>query len=154
MEPLSVAASIIGLLTASAKIVTVVTELVRREKDAPRSLHRVLTEVSELNTCLAYLAPFIQGAKSTDRGRKDAISLEQVVVITTSLVLNMSELDKMLDSYNLSDKMSKFNRVRWFMDEAKILENLDSVRGSKASLNLILTILTWCELPQTLRYLH
>lgn len=143
MEPLSVAASIIGLLATSAKIVTVVTELVRREKDAPQSLHRVLTEISELNTCLAHLAPFIQGTKSTERGRKDAISLEQVVVISTSLVLNMSELDKTLDSYNLSDRMSRFNRVRWLMDEAKILKNLNSVRASKASLNLILTIFTW-----------
>lgn len=143
MEPLSVAASIIGVLTTSAKIITVVTELVRREKAAPQSLHRVLTEVSELNTCLAHLAPFIQGAKSTDRDRKDAISLEQVVVISTSLVLNMSELDKTLDSYNLSDKMSQSNRLRWAMDEARIFEILDSVRASKASLNLILTVFTW-----------
>lgn len=143
MEPLSVAASIIGILATSAKIVTVVTDLVRREKDTPQSLHRVLTEVSELNTCLAQLAPFIQGAKSTDRGRKDTISLEQVVVINTSLVLNMSELDKTLDSYNLGDKISKFNRMRWIMDETKILEILNSVRASKASLNLILTLFTW-----------
>lgn len=142
MEPLSVAASIIGILATSAKIVTVVTDLVRREKDTPQSLHRVLTEVSELNTCLAQLAPFIQGAKSTDRGRKDTISLEQVVVINTSLVLNMSELDKTLDSYNLGDKISKFNRMRWMMDETKILEILNSVRASKASLNLILTLFT------------
>lgn len=143
MEPLSVAASIIGILATSAKIVTVVTALVRRDKDIPQSLHRVLTEVSELNTCLAQLAPLIQGAKSTERGRKDLVSLEQVVVISTSLVLNMSELEKTLDSYNLDDKMSKFNRIRWMMDEIRILEILNSVRDSKASLNLILTIFTW-----------
>ncbi len=143
MEPLSVAASIIGVLATSAKIVTILTALIRKEKHAPQSLHRVLTEVSELNTCLAQLAPLIQGAKSTDRSHKDAITMEHVVVLSTSLVLNMSELDKTLDSYNLRDKMSKFNRMHWLMDEAKILEILNSVRASKASLNLILTVFTW-----------
>ena len=64
----------------------------------------------------------------------------------------MSELDETLDSYSLSDKMPKFNGLRWAMDEAGIFKILNSVRASKASLNLILTVFTWWEPLQTLCY--
>lgn len=112
MDPLSVIASITGILAVAAKITTAITGFIEKDQDAPNSTRSVLTEVSDLSLCLTQLAPFIRGIRDAERIRKDAISVEQVVVISTLLVLNISELEKMLDSFNLDQPMSMTARMR------------------------------------------
>lgn len=143
MDPLSVIASITGILAVAAKITAAVTEFIGKERDAPRSIRSVLMELSDLTSCLAHLEMFVRGAKDAPKTRRDAISVEQIVAITTSLVLNMSELHKILDSFKLDKPMSTSVRLRWLGSEEKINEILTRVGASKTSLNLILTIFTW-----------
>lgn len=136
-------ASITGILAAAAKITTVVTGFIEKNRDVPNSTRSVLTEVSDLSLCLAQLAPFIRGTRIAERTRKDAISVEQIVVVSTSLVLNISELEQMLDSLSLDQPMSMTARMRWVKVEGRIECILTRIRASKSSLNLILTIFTW-----------
>lgn len=147
MDPLSVAASITGLLAAAAKITSVVTSFIEKERDAPASAHSVLTEVSDLSLCLAQLAPFIRGTKSAERSRRDAISVEQVVIISTSLVMSVSELEKLLNSFKIDLPMSTMAKIHWARNSEKVNKILTRIRASKSSLNLILTIFTW-SVPQ------
>ncbi|KAM0794156.1 G-protein alpha subunit-domain-containing protein [Usnea florida] len=142
MDPLSVTASITGIVAVAAKITTTLAAFIDRDRNAPKSIRRVLTELSDLRICLDQLAPFIRGVKDAEESRKDGISVEQVVVISTSLVLNISELDKMLDSFRLDDTMSAIARLRWIKNEEKIDKILTHIRASKSSLSLILTIFT------------
>ena len=143
MDPLSVIASITGILAVAAKITTTLAAFIEKDRNAPKSIRRVLTELSDLRACLDQLAPFIQGIKGAEESRKDGISVEQVVVISTSLVLNISELDKMLDSFRLEEPMSTTARLRWTKNEEKIDNILTHIRASKSSLSLILIIFTW-----------
>ena len=143
MEPLSVAASITGILAVAAKITKVVAGFVRKSKDVPDSAHKVLSELSDLTLCLKQLAPFIRGDRYADRTRQEAISVEQIVVLSTSLVLNMSELESLVDSFGIGSSISITARARWVNSEHKVLGLLTCVRASKNSLNLILTIFTW-----------
>lgn len=147
MDPLSVAASITGLLAAAAKITSVVTSFIEKERDAPASAHSVLTEVSDLSLCLAQLAPFIRGTKTAERSRRDAISVEQVVIISTSLVMSVSELEKLLNSFKLDLPMSTMAKIHWARNSEKFNKILTRIQASKSSLNLILTIFTW-SVPQ------
>lgn len=144
MDPLSITAAVTGILTAAAKITTVVTAFIHSVSDAPMSTRSVLAEVSDLNLCLNQLKPFLQGTKNTDRIRRDGISVEQVVAISTSLVLGISKLEKLLESLKLDQPLySAFARIQWVRNEERIEGILKRIRASRSSLNLILTIFTW-----------
>ena len=143
MDPLSVTASITGIVAVAAKITTALATFIDKDRDAPESVRRVRNELSDLRICLDQLAPFIRGIKNAEESRKNGISVEQVVIISTSLVLNISELDRMLDSFGLEVPMSVIARLRWTKNEEKIDKILTHISASKSSLSLILTICTW-----------
>lgn len=136
-------ASVAGILAVSAKITTAVTEFIQSVGDVPESTRSVLTEVSDLSLCLSQLMPFLRGTRTAERTRRDGISVEQVVVISTSLVMSISELEKLLDSFKLDLPMSAFARMQWVRNEEKVNRILNRIRASRSSLNLILTIFTW-----------
>lgn len=150
MDPLSVAASITGILTVAAKITKLVAKFIEKGRDAPASMHSALSELSDLSICVAQLSPFVQGNKHVERSRKDAISVQQIVVLITALVLNISELEKLLNSFGLDRPLSPIARVGWISNEEKIKALLTRVQASKGSLNLILTIFTWWVYDYTL----
>lgn len=143
MEPISVIASITGVLLGAAQIIKVVSEFIEKEKDAPKSAQSVVLELSDLSLCLRQLEPFIKGTRRAERNRQDCISVEQVIVLSTSLALNISELEKLVDTLKLRQPMSRLAKIRWVMSEGKINRLLSQLRASKSSLNLILTIFTW-----------
>ena len=143
MDGLSVVASVTGILSAVAKVTMMVTKFIEKEKDAPNSMRKVLAEVADLSNCLTQLSPFIQNIENVPAERKAAISVEQVVAINTSCVLTLSELEEVLDSFQLDQPMAAGNRLRWAWHQEKIESILVRLRASKSSLNLILTIFTW-----------
>ena len=142
MDPLSVIASVTGILAVAAKITTAVTESIQSVGDVPASTRSVLAEVSDLSFCLSQLTPFLRGTRTAERIRRDGISVEQVVAISTSLVMSISELESLLDSFKLDLPMSAFARIQWVRNEERINGILNRIRASRDSLNLILTIFT------------
>lgn len=69
--------------------------------------------------------------------------LEQVIIIFTDCVSIFSELEQILDSIKTDGPMRMLDRVKWAMKEKTILKLVNRLQTSKASLGLILTILTW-----------
>ena len=55
MDPLSVSASIIGILEASAKVSSVLIAFVRSTKAAPKLAQTVLSQVNDLSAILTHL---------------------------------------------------------------------------------------------------
>ena len=143
MDGLSVIASVTGILTAAVKVTMMITNLIEKERDAQNSMRKVLAEVADLSNCLTQLSPFIQNIGNVPTERKATISVEQVVAINTSCVLTLSELEEVLDSFQLDQPMAAGTRLRWTRHQEKIENILVRVRASKSSLNLILTIFTW-----------
>ena len=143
MEPISIIASITGVLLGAAQITKVVSDFIEKEKDAPKSAQSVVLELSDLSLCLSQLAPFIKGTRHAERGRQACISIEQVVILSTSLALSISELEELVDALKLRQLISKLAKIRWVMNEGKINRLLSRLRASKSSLNLVLTIFTW-----------
>ena len=143
MDPLSVIASVTGILVAAAHVTIMVNNFIEKERDAPDSLRKVSAEVADLSNCLTHLAPFLQDIENVATERKAAISVEHIVAINTSCVLTLSELEKVLDSFHLDRPMATRTRLRWARHQKKIENILVRVRASKSSLNLILTMFTW-----------
>lgn len=137
MDPLSVAASITGLLLAGAKI----TVLLRTLVDAPSVVQTVVVEINHFVAVLAQLQQFMRGSLSADHSRASMIQVQQIQLILTGCVLTFSELQSGID--RLGDRSTFRARVRWVLAESSIQELVQRLRDHKSSLTLILTVLTW-----------
>ena len=129
--------------SVTAKLISVSTDLIKRGKHVPDSVHSIASELSDLRGCLSQLRPYLHGIEQASITRRSMISLDQVVTINTSCVLTLSELEEMFDSFSLHRLLSRFDKLRWVKNESRINRLLLRIRASKSSLNLILVILTW-----------
>ena len=143
MDPLSLVVSVTGLVTAAAKITSVLSDFIAKEKDAPNSARSIVAEVNHLRVCLTQLFPFLDGTGVATRTRRAAVSLESVVIISTSCVMTLSDLERLLDTFRLDQPFSRMMKIRWALQEQKVLTLVSRVREARNSLNLIITILTW-----------
>lgn len=144
MEPLSIAASVVGLLGAAAKISSILTTLLRKTRDAPEFAHNVLREVTDISTTLAQLQEFLVGTRVGQRSRTETIMVEQVIIILTTCVMSFSELEEAVTSL----QSNSFNeplwaKLKWAKKEATMMKLLSRLSSSRLSLNLMLTTLIW-----------
>ena len=140
MDPLTIAASVVGLLGATVKVSTVLNTFVQGMRNVPNVVREVLQEVSDISTCLAQLQAFLMGTRVGSRSRTALLMVEQVIVILTSCVMTFSELEETLESLNDG---SWAKRVIWLLREPKLEKLCQRLNSTKLSLNLILTTLTW-----------
>lgn len=144
MEPLSIAASIVGLLTATAKISKTLKNFIGCVKNAPQLAEHVLVEVSNINASLTQVQNFLNSTNSRSQSRKQLVMMEQVVVILSTCVMAFSELESILESLSLEEPTKKlWARVAWTRQESSLKLLLKRLRWSKISLTLVLTTLTW-----------
>ena len=102
MDPLSVAASVVGLLVATAKASQVLTTFIHSVKNAPTLAEHVLLEVSSISASLAQVQGYLTGAKSGSQARTKLIMVDQIVVTLTTCVMTFSELESILMSLRLN----------------------------------------------------
>lgn len=147
MDPLSVSASIIGILGAAAKVSSVLISFVQNTKAAPKLAQTVLSEVNGLSAILTHLQTYLLGAANPSRSRASLILVEQVIVTLTESVTTFSELEDALGTSKIDAEMGALDRVRWAMKESKISEIQGRLQSNKTSLNLMLNILQWFAIP-------
>lgn len=142
MDPLSVAASVTGLIKAGALI----TSLVQRLLDAPSIAQSVEAEINHFVVVLSQLQPFLSGAINSiaRQSRASLIDVQQIQIILTGSVLTVSELQAAVSAIcQGSAKIGLRDRVKWLLAESTITQLIQRVRDHKSSLTLILTLLTW-----------
>ena len=143
MDPLSVAASVVGVLGAAAKVSEVLTTFIRGAKGAPALANGVLQEVSDIRVCLTQLQSFLLGTRVGARSRTALIMVEQVVVTLTSCVLTFSELEEALEPLKDRTPEQIGSRFAWMWKEHTLGRLCLRLNSNRQSLNLMLTILTW-----------
>jgi len=143
MDPLSVSAGIVGILTAAAAITNFIGGLLNSTKGAPESIRHVLTEVTGISTCLGELQAFLLGTREVPRSRATMVMVEQVVVTLTGCVTTFSDLEKILEPLKTSRPLRVMDRVIWGLKEESIARILGRLEVTKSSLNLMMTTLTW-----------
>ncbi|KAL8817059.1 MAG: hypothetical protein Q9223_004040 [Gallowayella weberi] len=144
MDPISVSASIFGLLGAATKISEVLTSFVRGMKDAPRLAQRTLTEVEDLRLCFHQLQDWVnlEGSRTERKSRAAMIMVDQLVVILTHSILTFSELESAVAGLKPRSSFIMNSRFKWMAKEHTITLLLQRLQASKASLNLLITTLT------------
>ena len=143
MDPLSVGASIIGVLSAVRKISATASALVSGWKEAPISIRSINSEMSALRFCLEQLKPFFQGRRMAPESRNAELSVQNFVAVLSHCVLTISELEKTMDTLKADRPLAAWTKLRWSSHEKKLNTLITRVRAATSSLNLILMIMTW-----------
>lgn len=144
MDPLSAAASIVGLLGAAATVTTILKAIVAAMEHTPQLVANLLIEVSDIASCLGQLQAFLTGAVATSRSRKSLLMVDQIAVALTNCVLIFSELENTVEMLKLDlPFLPRTIRLRFMAKEAAITKLLTRLNASKLSLTLMLTTLTW-----------
>lgn len=144
MDPISAAASIVGLLNAASKITESLVKFIRSVRDAPRLAQTVLLEISDVSACLSQLQRYLLGSKANSRSHDDLLTIDQFVVTLSNCVMILSELEELVDSMKLAQPMQPGRLARWMFKEKEIQMLLQRLNSSQISLNLMLTTITWC----------
>lgn len=139
-DPISLAAGVVGILTAAAQISSLLIDFTRSSKDAPQTARAVLTEVDDISSTLSHLQSFLLGNEYSDRSRTQLLQVDQVVTIISGCVLTFSELEKLLDGLK-AEGMGILDRVHWARKEKAISNLVQRLQNHKGSLSLILHVL-------------
>ncbi|KAK1760359.1 hypothetical protein QBC47DRAFT_427482 [Echria macrotheca] len=153
MDPLSVAASITGLLAVGGKLTALLAQI-GRLADAPALCRTALTELSETKSVLRQISALVDGGlRSIPVGSRQNVLLEHVAAALVGFVMTKDELEAALDDLGLVYADSgiitgSFDRLRWVRREGEIESLMGRLHNHKASLGLILVTLQCTALSQ------
>ncbi|KAI9172652.1 hypothetical protein HJFPF1_02161 [Paramyrothecium foliicola] len=136
-DPLSIAASIAGLLAAAGKIYDVLSLFISRTVTASTSVMSTLEIVGEMRLTLSAVQGIIESHESLSSSRKDLIQLDHLTMVITHSVVTISELEDLVCSENGLKR-----RLRWAWNEKKVLGLLPRLESQKSSLALMVAILS------------
>ena len=143
MDPLSISASIIGITTAALQVSRMLKTFVEGTHGARTSARSVLMEVTGIHVCLHQLQDFLLGKREAPRSRRSLVMIEHLIIVFTDCVSIFSELEQTLESLKTDEHMGMIDKMKWSMKETAISKLLLRLQSSKASLNFMLTILSW-----------
>lgn len=110
MDPISVAASVVGILGAGAQLVGLLTAFIKSANGAPKAAQDVPAEVADISACLWNLRSFLLGIGTASASRMSLILIELIVVTLTSTGTTFSELEEALDAYSKVQPWSALDR--------------------------------------------
>lgn len=152
-DPVSLAASITGLVTISCKIAQVAKKVYDSGKDARTSILRIKEEMDTLHLIFCQVQVLVQ--KRPRKSRLTLISVHHLLTILTGCMLYFSSLDEKLsavaalapgaNAFNSSPARKIVARAEWSVwTEAEIAVIIENLERQKSSLVLMLTIINWC----------
>lgn len=140
-DPLSVTASVVGLVTAAGQITSLLYQFINSVQDAPSLANHVMTEVHSINSVICSLQPFLWGQARASKPQEDMILIEDLIITLTGCVCTFSELELVVKGLGSNDGMDTMDRVRWARKEGTIRQLFERLQTQKSSLTLMLTIL-------------
>ena len=143
MDPLSVSASIIGLLGAAAKVSSVLLTFVKKTRNAPDSAQELISEVNSVTAVLTHLQKYLLNSAGTARSRASLILVDQVVVTLSECVITFSKLEELLGTSRDDNEWKILDRMKWALEESSTSSILRRLERNKTSLTLMLTVLQW-----------
>lgn len=146
-EPLSVAASVVGLLVVGSHMSSSLSSIVTKVHDAPNLARSLRQEITDISATLGHLQPYITDRAKASADRASLILLEDVLTTLTGCVTTYSDIQAILESLNLNPEMGAFDRTKWAQQESKITVTIQRLRDHKSSLHFIREILH-CEFKQ------
>jgi hypothetical protein len=144
MDPLSVMASVVGLLSAAAEVSKILTSVASRLRDAPAQMHSTLSEVNSIRAALISLHKFLLRVADTPSPRAAYIELDQLIATLTDAVMTFSDLEALIKPLSLAQGSDNLQaRVKLVWRESSITATLRRLQDHKSSLSLMLNIIQW-----------
>ena len=172
MDPLSITASVAGLLSLSGQLYTVFNEYLDAHANAPRHVRLVLDEITSLQLIFRQVQQLIDNSSALDENRTSMLRGADLVTILTGCVCAYSLLEKeFLHNINVYEAISsacyrkeyekKLRGIeatlgpgasRWAKTKAihkyrnkkpLLVSILQDLRDHKANLGLMLTTINW-----------
>ncbi|KAF4966894.1 hypothetical protein FSARC_5507 [Fusarium sarcochroum] len=143
-DPLSVAASIAGLISITVEAAKYLRPYISAAKDTPQVAAHVYSEVQSTQVILSGLQELTNNLGSVQARHAGLIGVNQVVTILTDGVLLFSELHDELRSLSPKDDVERIplrTRLQWARKEGTFATLLTRLQGFKSSMTLVLMIL-------------
>lgn len=144
-DPLSVAASIAGLLSAAGSVLKVLSPYIAAARDTPKIAAEVNGELHATTIVLSALQTLASNMESVSARRAALVRVDQVVAVLTNGVLIFSEIEASVGSLSLAEPsttpLALRSRLQWAWKETELTRLLTRFQGFKLSISLILTIL-------------
>jgi cell division control protein 24 len=144
-DPLSIAASLAGLLSITIELGKIFGPYVSAAKDTPQIALRVYSEIQSTQAILAGLQKLTGNLASTNIQHAALISVNQLVAILTDGVLIFSELEDLIQSLipqgGAGQRLPLLVRLQWVREEGTLNSLLTRLQAFKSSMNLMLVIL-------------
>jgi hypothetical protein len=96
MDPLSISASIAGLLAVTGTIISTLEGFTSNVKNAPQSALSALFAVKDMKLALASVEKLLSSLSSLERTRKEMIQIDHLVIAITQSVVTLVELESLV----------------------------------------------------------
>ena len=145
MDPLSITASIVTLLTLAGKTGTFLSTFCSRFQGAARFISMAIGEVSSIEKPVDYLNNFASGEASIPPSRASILQLDYVIAAITDAVLLFSELEKLLlPSRDLNFNIKNLSHRICSVIQSQQLERLlTHLQWQKLTLATIINVIAW-----------
>ena len=148
-DPLSIIASVVGLVTISAKVARIAKELYDPGKDAPDSIRRISEEMDQLHLIFGQVQMLLEGntKKKPSKIQLAMLPLYDLMTILSGCVLAHSSVEEKLSKVAGIARGGSTGlgaRVQWALwKEAEAGAILVDLERHKSSLHIMLTIIQW-----------
>lgn len=121
-DPLSIAASVVGLVSVAGKINAAITSFVFGIADVPESAQAALTAVDAMRLTLVSVRQLMTKLSQMPRERKEMIHVNHLVVLFREAILSLSELEAIIcpTSARVGEKTWTWDTVKWLLEEKRI----------------------------------
>jgi hypothetical protein len=144
MDPLSVTAAVMGILTAAPKIAHLFVSIISVTKEAPQVLQDALMEVKHVEIAVRSLQRYLHFLESINPNRAALIQLDELTVTLTDTILTFYDLEKLLASLTATKPFEVLRKAAaWSRHAEDINGYLVKLQRHKSSLTLMLTIIQW-----------
>jgi Fungal N-terminal domain of STAND proteins len=144
MDPLSVSASVAGLLTAAQQISSLVGNVVASRRNGSKEINDIKSSLRTLRSILLQLQVLLLGQATVDRKRASMILVDEIIATLAACVMTFSDIHGCLKSIESDEQLALLDSVRWVTKREEMAGFLRALEAHKSSLSLVINILTWC----------
>lgn len=142
-DPLSIASSVAGLLSTTATIGTVITNFISCMADVPDSTRQALSAVELMRLTLTSIRQLMDKLSHTPGDRKEMIHVRHLVIVFRETILSVSEVEATVCPAGVGERKSRWDNVKWLMEEEKILRAMQRLESHGVPLSTMLNTLQW-----------
>ena len=144
-DPLSITASVTGLLSVAGTVCTIISGFISSMSDAPSSARAALAAVEEMRMVLTSVRKVMDSLSQLPTDRKEMIHVRHLVITFREAIHSFSELEAVVSpaAGTADGRGSKWDRVKWVLEEERISRSVQRLEVHKNSMSTMLNILHW-----------